>query len=146
MKSNLNMKYKKENVELRQGAVYELHCLGYNQRDIAKRLNVSLGLVNSDLRIVLAQKQNIVNEYNKKLPQEIDKAFSIYNTMIRLAHCTIENTRDESVKLKGIDSIRSITEARIQLASNFDIIKHVPNLNKKDENIVPAKEQEEDQK
>jgi hypothetical protein len=136
MKSNLNMKYRKENVKLRQDVVFELHCLGYNQRDIAKKLNVSLGLVNADLKIMLARSQNSVHDYNKRLPQEVDKAFSVYNTMIRLAHNTIETTRDENVKLKAIDSITNITESKIQLASNYDIIKHVPGLNKSKEPML----------
>jgi hypothetical protein len=127
---NSHLKYQKENIELRQDTVFELYCLGYNQITIAKKLNVSLGLVNSDIKVVLERSQNTVLDYNKRLPQEVDRAFSIYNVLIREAHNTIETTRDELVKLKAIDSIKNITEARIQLASNFDIIKHVPNLNK----------------
>jgi hypothetical protein len=142
MKSNLNknMRYRKENVKLRQDVVFELHCLGYNQRDIAKKLNVSLGLVNADLKIMLARSQNTVSDYNKRLPQEVDRAFSVYNVLIREAHNTVETTRDENVKLKAIDSIRDTTTARVQLASNFDIIKHVPNLNKKDDSSSESAE------
>jgi hypothetical protein len=154
MNSDLkHLKYQKENIELRQNTVFELYCLGYNQVTIARKLNVSLGLVNSDIKVVLERSQNTVLDYNKRLPQEVDRAFSIYNVLIREAHNTIETTRDELVKLKAIDTIRNITEARIQLASNFDIIKHVPNLHKEpmfssneqtiDEEIEQEQEQEE---
>jgi hypothetical protein len=135
-----HLKYQKENIELRQNTVFELYCLGYNQVTIAKKLNVSLGLVNSDIKVVLRRSQNSVLDYNKRLPQEVDRAFSIYNVLIREAHSTIENTHDELVKLKAIDSIKNITEARIQLASNFDIIKHTPNLFKKEISVYSNEE------
>jgi len=130
---NKNMTYKKENMELRRNRVYELNNLGYNQGSIATRLGISIGCVNADLKVMHARSQHAILEYNKRLPQEVERAFSIYNSIIREAYDIISSTDDDNIKvndikLKGIESIRSTTDSMLHLASNFDIIKRTPEL------------------
>jgi hypothetical protein len=50
LNNNKSLKYEKENIELRRGKVLELDAQGYSQHDIAAKLNVSVGLVNGDLK------------------------------------------------------------------------------------------------
>ena len=68
MKSDL--KYEKENIVLPRDNVLELDAHGYSQHDIAKILNVSIGLVNGDLKHIRQQTKESIKlcideEYQK---------------------------------------------------------------------------------
>lgn len=75
MKSDL--KYEKEYIVLRRGKVLELDAHGYSQHDIAKILNVSIGLVNGDHKHIRQQTKESIKLYiDEKLPEEYQKCLS----------------------------------------------------------------------
>jgi hypothetical protein len=122
---NKNLKYEKENIELRRDKVFELNSRGYSQHDIAKILNVSVGLVNSDLKYVYAKAKETFHTFiQEELPKEFKKAITTYDYVIRTASTTAETTHDDRIKLQALHEVREARAAKMDLISNHDVMTY----------------------
>jgi hypothetical protein len=135
MKSNLNRKYRyrKENIKLRRDRVAELDAQLYNQRDIAAKLNISVGLVNSDLkRIRAGARENIRDLIDKRLPEEYNRTLrgldSLLNGSIRIK----ENATDNRERMQAISLAKECYNARLEMLTNPDVVEDIARfVNKK---------------
>jgi DNA-binding CsgD family transcriptional regulator len=137
---NRNLKWDKELIDIRKDKVFELSSRGYSQHDIAKILNVSVGLVNSDLKQVYAKARDTFNTYlQEELPKEFQKALSTYDYIIKTAATTAEMTKDDRIKLQALHEVREARTARMDMISNHDVMSYHVNKGKDKE----SKEQEQ---
>jgi predicted transcriptional regulator len=125
---NRNLKWDKELIDIRKDKVFELSSRGYSQHDIAKILNVSVGLVNSDLKQVYAKARDTFNTYlQEELPKEFQKALSTYDYIIKTAATTAEMTKDDRIKLQALHEVREARTARMDMISNHDVMDMISN-------------------
>jgi predicted transcriptional regulator len=135
---NKNLKWNKELIDIRRDKVFELSSRGYSQYDIAKILNVSPALVNSDLKQVYAKARETFNTYlQEELPKEFQKALSTYDYVIKTAATTAEMTKDDRIKLQALHEVREARTARMDMISNHDVMSYHVNKGKE------SKEQEQ---
>jgi hypothetical protein len=124
MKSDL--KYEKENIELRRGKVLELDAQGYSQHDIATILNVSVGLVNSDLQIIRAQaKENIRLYIEEKLPEEYNKVLAGLNSILKESWGISSSTADNREKISALELAQKCYNAKLDLLTNVTVVEDV---------------------
>jgi hypothetical protein len=128
MKSNLNrrLRYRKQNIKLRRDRVEELDAQLYNQRDIAAKLNVSIGLVNSDLKIIRAKaRENIKDLVDKRLFEEYNRTLrgldSLLNESVRIK----ENATDNHERMQAISLAKECYKARLEMLTNPDVIEDI---------------------
>jgi hypothetical protein len=62
---------------------------------------------------------------NERLPEEVDKAFTSYDSIIKTAWQTANNTEDDKVRLQALNLVKETFAAKMDLCSNADIINHV---------------------
>jgi DNA-binding transcriptional regulator LsrR (DeoR family) len=130
-----DLKYERENIELRRGKVLELNAQGYNQHDIAKKLNVSIGLVNSDIQHIRAQALDTLRVYiNEKLPEEITKSLTLFDNIIKQACITADNTHDENVKIKALHLAREARNNKDSLVTSMDVVPKLMVMNSNNTN------------
>jgi DNA-binding NarL/FixJ family response regulator len=68
------LSYGKEQIEWRRARVLELDSQGYNQNEIAVKLQIAKGTVNSDLTYLRRQaQQNLQKHIDKTVPEEYQK-------------------------------------------------------------------------
>lgn len=131
LKNSRNLKYEKENIQLRQDKVFELHTIGYSQTDISTKLGVSVGLVNSDLKHVYAKARETFDTYSQKeLHKEFKKAIAVYDYVSNKAAQTAETTHDEKTRLQALREVRETRAAKMDLLSNHDVMIYQANRNK----------------
>jgi hypothetical protein len=121
-----NLKYEKENIELRRGKVLELDARGYSQHDISKVLNVSIGLVNSDLKIIREQaRENIRLYINERLPEEYNKCLLGLNSILKESWTLSYKTDDTREKIQALSLAKQCYDAKLDLLTNVDVVEDV---------------------
>lgn len=63
-----------------------------------------------------------------RLPEEVDKAFSSYNKIIKKAWETAESTADDKTRLQALNLVKETFATKLDLVSNVDIINQVMNM------------------
>ena len=77
---NSKLTYGKEQIKWRRAKVLELDSQGYNQSEIAVKLQIGHGTVNSDLAYLRKQAQeNLKTHIQEKLPEEYQKCMTGIN-------------------------------------------------------------------
>lgn len=141
---NRNLKYEKENIELRRDKVFELNARGYSQHDIATKLNVSVGLVNSDLKHVYTKARETFHTFlQEELPKEFKKAITTYDYVIKTASTTAETTHDDRIKLQALHEVREARTAKMDLISNHDVMSYQVNKDKRGSDLAKSGDREQ---
>jgi hypothetical protein len=142
MKSNLNrkspLKYEKENIELRRDRVGILDAQCYSQHYIATKLNVSVGLVNSDLQYIRAHaKENIRKLIDERLPHEYNRTLLGLDSILNESLVIKENATDNNERLKALSLAKECYNSRLEMLTNPDVVQDIVRLANK------GKEQEQ---
>jgi hypothetical protein len=158
MKSDLNrkspLKYEKENIELRRDRVSMLDAQCYSQHDIATKLNVSVGLVNSDLQYIRTHaKENIRKLIDERLPQEYNRTLAGLDSILKEVWVISSNTSDNTEKTQALSLAKQCYKDRMELLTNPTVVEDIIRIANKKQQVNSAvkhfthmseQEQEED--
>jgi hypothetical protein len=113
----------KRQIEWRRGKVAEYDAKGFSQHDIADILKVSVGTINGDMMWLRAQASENIKTYTQQtLPHLFDKSLIGLTQVLREAWLTSATTRLERNKILALSLVKDCLTARVDLASNADVI------------------------
>jgi hypothetical protein len=150
--NNSNLRFTKENIELRRGKVLELSAQGYSVTKIAQMLGVSHPLISLDLQCLREQaKENIRVYIDEKLPSEYEKCLVSLNTILNEAFImsnSYTNKEDATKKIQALSLAKDCLAQRLDLLTNISVVKDaisfVEGIKNKQQH-VQQREQEEKQ-
>jgi hypothetical protein len=113
----------KRQIEWRRGKVAEYDAKGFSQHDIADILKVSVGTINGDMMWLRAQASENIKTYTQQtLPHLFDKSLIGLTQVLREAWLTSTTTKYERNKILALSLVKDCLTARVDLASNADVI------------------------
>jgi hypothetical protein len=112
----------------RRGKVAELDAQGYTQHAIADIMKVAVSTINSDLQWLRQRAAESIKSYTQeKLPHLFDRSLLGLTQVLNEAWKTSNSTKYERNRILALSLVKDTITARLDLASNADIIdKTVP--------------------
>ena len=129
-------------LEWRRGIILKLAAQGYRQQDIAELLQLDQSVISRDLKWVRKQaEQNMQHFISEEIPLEIDKAFLIFNWIMKECTVNYDKTDDKRVKMQILSLMKDVERDKLELLSNTTIAKEIVNRWKaKQEKLVASTE------
>ena len=114
---------KQQQIEWRRSEVLSLASAGYNQRQIASKLQINVRAVNRDIQFLKLQaKENLEKHIHETIPFEHQKAMDNLNQLLRMGWDIVNTTADEKIKLQAGALIDNCTMHKVDLSTNGVII------------------------
>jgi len=148
--------YGKDQIEWRRARVLELDSQGYNQNEIAVKLQIAKGTVNSDLAYLRKQAQeNLQKHIHEVVPEEYQKCMVGMKRNLKQTLEIAETTADPKTKLQARAIANDCYKYIMDLTTNgvviTDAIKYVQgkmdHLNTQEKKLLqgikPKREEEE---
>jgi RecG-like helicase len=108
-------------IEWRRNKVAELDSQGHSQPEIARILQVSIGIVNRDLSILRQQaKENIKKYIDERLPEEYEKCLVGLNAITKEAWNTAHDPEYKKEKIQAL----SLAKECYSMSKIFYIFDH----------------------
>lgn len=124
-----NYKFDKLAIEWRRSVVLQKLSQGYNQSEIARELQLHPSTISLDCQWIREKsRKNIQTFVEEKLAEEVDKAFTSYNSIIKKAWETANTTEDDKTRLQALHVIKETVESRIDLVANVDVVMKVMDM------------------
>ena len=122
--------YGKEQIEWRRARVLELDSQGYNQNEIAVKLQIAKGTVNSDLASLRKQsQQNLQKHIHEVVPEEYQKCMVGMKRNLKQTLEIAETAADPKIKLQARAIANDCYKYIMDLTTNgvviTDAIKYV---------------------
>ena len=151
--NNSQPKISRDLINWRRSKVLDYLSKGFTQDEIAKTLQVSQPTIQRDIKFIRNRpKKHLLTFINERLPEEVDKAFTSFDSIIKRAWHTANNTEDDKVLLKALNLVKETFAAKMDLCSNVDIVNHVIGMARDQSRLAGAEqgqkqeqEQEEEQ-
>ena len=100
-----DLKYTKENVELRRGKVLELSAKGYSQNEISKMLNVSEGLISLDMQYIREQARESIKSYSERILEEYNDCMVGLRAILKESWNISKNTADLLTNVTVVEDV-----------------------------------------
>lgn len=101
----------------------ELDSQGHTQSEIAQRLQVSVGTVNSDLSHLREQAKYKIGKYiDEKLPHEYEKCLIGLNLIQREAWNTAQSTQEPREKVQALSLAKECYGMKLDLLTNATVV------------------------
>jgi IS30 family transposase len=98
----LSTKSEQSTLDWRRSKVLELTSQGYNQRDIANKLQVGLGTVNKDLSFLRRQaRENLQYHIHDRIPEEYQNCMTGLKRIIKQTTEIADTVTDSKTKLQA---------------------------------------------
>ena len=115
--------YGKEQIKWRRYKVLELDSQGYTQHEIATKLQIAKGTVNSDLTYLRKQAQeNLQKHIHETVPEEYQKCMIGMKRNLKQTLEIAETVADPKIKLQAHAIVTDIYKHIMDLATNGVII------------------------
>ena len=112
-----------ERLEWRRDKVQELSSKGHSQREIAKILQLGVGLVNRDLTNIRQQAKNNIKKYiDERLPEEYEKCLVGLNSILREAWAASQETEDRREKIQALSLAKECYGMKLDLLTNATVV------------------------
>lgn len=136
-------------VEWRREQAQLLASHGYSQRDIASKLQVSLGTVNKDISFLREQAKKNIQEYiDEKIPEEYEKCLTGINSILKESWDIANNAKDSREKMQALSLAKDCYSQRLDLLTNSsvisDSIRFIQKSKQEIENISTTTQAEEE--
>jgi hypothetical protein len=120
---NSKLTYGKEEIDWRRSKVLELSSQGYSQHEIAARLQITKGTVNSDLAYLRRQAQeNLQHHIHEVVPEEYQKCMAGIKQNLRHTLEIAETAADPKVKLQARSIANDCYHSIMDLCTNAGIV------------------------
>jgi hypothetical protein len=117
------MTYGKDAIEWRRGKVLELSSQGYNQQEIATRLQVAKGSVNSDLAFIKKQSiENLQNHIHEVVPMEYHKCMAGMKSNLKETLEIAKSVTDPRVKLQARAIVNDCYKFILDMSTNAGVV------------------------
>lgn len=114
---------KQQQLDWRRSKVLELSSQGYSEREVGEILKVSDTAVHRDLAFIRRQaKENLSKHIDEKIPEEVEKAMSGLNTVLKITSHIANTVADPKTKLQALSLMSEVFKIRIDLATNSVIV------------------------
>jgi hypothetical protein len=121
--SSTKLTYGKEAIEWRRTKVLELDSQGYSQHEIASKLQISKGTVNSDLLFLRKQAQdNLQHHIHEVVPEEYQKGLTGLRQNLKHVLEIAESATDPKVKLEARRIANDCYRYIMDLCTNAGIV------------------------
>jgi hypothetical protein len=124
--------------------------MGYSQVECARELKLDESIVSLDCKWLREQAKETIRKFlDEQLPSQVQLAFSSYDQILFQAWGVANSSvADKRTKLQALAVIKDTIAAKLDLASNVDVVSHVMELAKKKESnkrdkILPDLQPEE---
>ena len=149
--SSTKLTYGKEAIEWRRTKVLELDSQGYSQHEIASKLQIAKGTVNSDLVYLRKQAQeNLQHHIHEVVPEEYQKCMVGMKRNLKETLVIAETATDPKVKLQARaianDCYKFIMDMSTNAGIVSDALKFVNQSEKKINNMQKQTEETEETK
>jgi hypothetical protein len=85
--NNLQLKYSRQNIQLRRAEVLRLQAMGESESSIARSLGVSQAIVSLDVQFLREEARNKIAEHLGNLAYELDKVLAGLDILIKTEYC-----------------------------------------------------------
>jgi DNA-binding MarR family transcriptional regulator len=117
---------KTQQIEWRRSQVLELSSKGYNQSDIAKRLQVDKSIISRDVAFLRVEaKENIKKYINERLPEEYEKCLVGVTSIMKEAWNTSLETNDSREKIQALSLAKDCYSMKLDLLTNASVVDDV---------------------
>lgn len=117
------MTYGKDAIEWRRRKVLELSSQGYNQQEIATRLQVAKGSVNSDLAFIKKQSiENLQNHIHEVVPMEYHKCMAGMKSNLKETLEIAKSVTDPRVKLQARAIVNDCYKFILDMSTNAGVV------------------------
>ena len=117
------MTYEKEQIEWRRTKVLELDSQGYSQHEIASKLQIAKGTVNSDLVYLRKQAQeNLQHHIHEVVPEEYQKCMVGMKRNLKETLVIAEIATDPKVKLQARAIANDCYKFIMDMSTNAGIV------------------------
>jgi hypothetical protein len=115
--------YGKEQIKWRRSKVHELDCQGYTQHEIAIKLQIAKGTVNSDLTYLRKQAhENLQKHIHETVPEEFMKCMTGMKRTLKQTLEIAESAADPKIKLQAHAIAIDIYKNIMDLTTNGVIV------------------------
>jgi hypothetical protein len=119
------MTYGKDAIEWRRGKVLELSSQGYNQQEIATRLQVAKGSVNSDLSFIKKQSiDNLQKHIHEVVPMEYQKCMAGMKSNLKETLEIANTVTDPRIKLQARTIVGDCYKFILDMSTNAGIVSN----------------------
>jgi ECF sigma factor len=119
---------KQQQLDWRRSKVLELSSRGYSEREIGEILKVSDTAVHRDLAFIRRQaKENLQKHIDERIPEEMEKAMSGMNTILRMTSYIANTVADPRIKLQALSLMNEVFKVRMELTTNGVIVRDALN-------------------
>jgi hypothetical protein len=128
----------------------ELSSQGYSQRDIARTLQVALGIVNKDISFLRRQAQeNLKSHIQDRLPEEYQKCMVGINQVLKISWDIVHNdSTNNNNRLQALALLNDCYKYKMDLTTNgvviTDAIKFVQNSKEKVNQSTTSPQKQDD--
>jgi hypothetical protein len=121
--SSTKLTYGKEAIEWRRTKVLELDSQGYSQHEIASKLQIAKGTVNSDLVYLRKQAQeNLQRHIHEVVPEEYQKCMVGMKRNLKETLVIAETATDPKVKLQARAIANDCYKFIMDMSTNAGIV------------------------
>jgi hypothetical protein len=132
----------------RRAEILRLLSQGCSQAECARRLQLDESVVSLDYKWLRDQAKETIRKFlDERLPEEVQRAFVCYDLILQEAwQISSSSVADKRTKLNALSLAKDTLAAKLDLASNVDVVSHVLDLAKKKEQGQELHHQEQDVK
>ena len=133
------LEQQQKRIEWRRNKVRELSVKGYNQRQIASILKVSLGLVNEDLQYFRRQaKENISKYIDEYLPAEYQNCLEgLNNIMTEAWQMSSDADSDKKEKMQALSLAKECYAMKLDLLSSATVVQRAVDFVDRNRGFMP---------
>jgi hypothetical protein len=142
-----NLRFNKKAIAWRRSEILRLLSMGHNQASAARLLNLDESVVSLDCKWLREQAKETIRKFlDEQLPSQVQLAFSSYDQIIQESWAVANSSvADKRTKLQALAIIKDTVSAKLDLASNVDVVSHVMDLAQKKKQNQAHQEEEEHQ-
>ena len=119
-----DLKYEKENIELRRSEVLRLLANGLRQKEIAEKLNVSPALISIDIQYIRERsKKDLQTHFQEQLPYEYTRAMAGINATLRKVAELLEEAKDPKTKIECMKLQMELWKSVMGMATDGGILQ-----------------------
>ena len=140
-----DLKYEKENIELRRGKVLELLAHGLRHKEIAEKLNVSPALISIDIQFIRERsKKDLQTHFRDQLPYEYSRSMAGINATLRRAADLLEEAKDPKTKIECMKLQMELWKSVMSMATDGGILQRAIQVIEGIESNVKSEEQKDE--
>jgi hypothetical protein len=130
--SDIQLKYSRQNIQLRRAEVLRLQAMGESESSIARSLGCSQALISLDVAFLKEMAKNRIAEHLDNLAYELDKVLTGLDILIKTAYSwlnAVQNTTTVKDRAMIISLISNLYNMKWQLLTDKDpdVIHHAAN-------------------